>query len=113
MYVDFVQWEICNLPFGFRDAIDSYTGKQPLHVAAFWRGQDDDERNVESKKRVFMRVDLRHVSLEPQGPAAFESLGVMPHQVQSSETCCLPMDAFTAGVRSFSLRLTRLVKAWC
>mmetsp|Transcript_104183 Transcript_104183/g.185066 ORF Transcript_104183/g.185066 Transcript_104183/m.185066 type:complete len:382 (+) Transcript_104183:34-1179(+) len=107
MYMNFVRWEICNLPFGWSDAIDTYTGRQPLHLCAFWR-EKDATRNVESKKQVFMRVDLRQASFEPQGSDLLE----IPEETQRF-CLCLPMEACTEGLRMFRVKLVRSVTGWC
>merc|ERR1711924_576879 len=90
MGVDFVRWEVCNMPLGWTSSFDTFKGSQPVHLTSYSlkKSTQDGGTHAESNKNVFMTLvctNNQHSSLQlPNHSPVPGSLEIRPPPAEES-----------------------------
>lgn len=111
-YIDFVRWELVNVPLGLGGRLDMFIGKQPVDLTIYRlrTSNSEGELRAESNKDVLVRIALAHTatgmeaidSIRPRhdmhnsaahAPAKATSGATEPcnNRQQHKFACCFPL----------------------
>lgn len=109
-YIDFVRWELVNVPLGLGGRLDTFIGKQPVDLTIYRlrTSNSDGDLRAESNKDVLARIALMHSangretidSIRPKldvqnsaasAPAIATGSTESRNNRQHQQSCCFPL----------------------
>lgn len=88
-YVDFVRWEVCNMPLGWRSSFANFIGAQRLHLVCYrLKAATGEVTHADSNKQYLLRLTLASEENRPEEPGGCDDVNgagsVDPEEGQNS-----------------------------